>query len=117
MARLRIGWHTATPSALAHIRMPASGSGLIVGEDRDRRPVAVRLFRPEPTSVTLVGQISTAQLLLFRALALGASAIVVTSAPRAWSNSANAPWGSRIASWSTPVNRRSPPSAQRGGPH
>ncbi len=66
------------------MHMPASGCGLIVGEDRDRRPVAVRLFRPEPTSVTLVGQTSTAQLLLFRALALGASAIVVTSAPKTW---------------------------------
>ncbi len=84
LPRLRIGSHVADVAALAQLRIPSAGTGLILGADRERRPVAVRFFRPEPTRVTLVGGVWAAQLVAFRALALGARVVVLTMEPAAW---------------------------------
>ncbi len=84
LPRLRIGWHSASPAALAMIGVSTPGIGLILGVDHRRQPVPIRFFRPEPTRITLVGGAWAAQLVLFRALALGANAIVRTDDPAAW---------------------------------
>jgi hypothetical protein len=84
LARLRIGSHVVSRSALAHIRVSPANTGLILGMDRRQSPVLVRLFRPRPTRVALVGGVWAGQLVAFRALALGARAIVVTFDPYAW---------------------------------
>jgi hypothetical protein len=84
LARLRIGWHTVSRSALAQLGVSSPGTGMILGIDVEQRPVTVRFFRPEPTRVTLVGGVWAAQLVAFRALALGANLIVLTVDPRAW---------------------------------
>ncbi|WFE37963.1 type VII secretion protein EccE [Micromonospora sp. WMMD998] len=64
--------------------LPVGGSGLMVGADRRGGPLTVRLFRPATTRVLLVGGVPAAQLLVLRALALGARVAVQTARPRAW---------------------------------
>jgi hypothetical protein len=81
---LRIGWHTASLSALALLGVSSPGTGLILGADVDQNPVPVRFFRPEPTRVTLVGGAWAARLVAFRALALGATILVMSGDPNTW---------------------------------
>ncbi|WP_436837514.1 type VII secretion protein EccE [Micromonospora rifamycinica] len=59
-------------------------AGLVVGADRHGGAVTVRLFRAEGTRLVLVGGLATAQLLVLRAMALGAGVVVQTGRPRAW---------------------------------
>jgi len=84
LARLRIGSHTVSRSALTKLRVSSPGTGLILGADRQQRPVSVRFFRPEPTRVALVGGAWAGMLVAFRALALGARVAVITADPRTW---------------------------------
>ncbi|MGW4460887.1 hypothetical protein [Micromonospora sp. NPDC004704] len=84
LTRLRIGSHTASRAALTQLRITAAGSGMILGADRQQLPVSVRMFRPDPTRVALVGGVWAGQLVTFRALALGARVAVVTTDPYAW---------------------------------
>jgi hypothetical protein len=84
LPRLRIGSHVADAAAVARLGIPSSGTGLILGADRERRPVPVRVFRPEPTRITLVGGTWAAQLVAFRALALGVRVVVLTVEPTFW---------------------------------
>lgn len=81
---LRIGAHLASATALDQVRVVGSGMGLLLGQDRDKSPVHVRLFRPEPTRTTLIGGLWAAQIVMFRALALGARIVVFTSQPESW---------------------------------
>jgi hypothetical protein len=84
LARLRIGSHTVSRSALAQMRIAPASTGLILGADRDQGPVQVNFFRPTPTRITLVGGVWAGQLVAFRVLALGARVVVVTADPYAW---------------------------------
>jgi len=84
LPRLRIGSHVVSRSALAQMRVGSFGTGLVLGADRDRKPVSARVFRPGPTRITLVGGVWAGQLVAFRALALGARVAVVTTEPHAW---------------------------------
>jgi hypothetical protein len=81
---LRIGWHSASLSALAQLGVSSPGIGLILGADVDQNSVPVRFFRPEPTRITLVGGAWAARLVAFRALALGATILVMTGDPGVW---------------------------------
>jgi hypothetical protein len=83
-ARLRR--HTAPPvepDAIAAM-LPMLDGGLVIGVNREGAPVAVRLFRSEPTRVVLAGTAACAQLVAVRALGLGAQVIVQTVRPREW---------------------------------
>jgi hypothetical protein len=84
MARLRIGWHTASMAALPLLGVSTTGTGLILGTDGQHRAVPVRLFRPEPTRAVVVGGEWLAALLVFRAFALGAQVNVWTDDPLRW---------------------------------
>ncbi|MGH3682515.1 MAG: hypothetical protein ACRDT2_19970, partial [Natronosporangium sp.] len=86
LTRLHIGSHTATRAALAGLSgsVAGPGAGLVAGIDRYQRPVPVPWFRPEPTRISLVGDVGTGQLLAFRALALGTRVVVVTHQPDLW---------------------------------
>ncbi|WP_433829083.1 hypothetical protein ACQP2E_07115 [Actinoplanes sp. CA-015351] len=64
---------------------PATGAGLLLGRNQQQIPVPLKLFSPRPERVALVGGAWAAQLLIFRAFAVGARAIVVTTEQRAWS--------------------------------
>jgi hypothetical protein len=76
--------HLAESDLLTRVAVPFQAAGLVVGRDQQRAPVTVRLFRPEPTRVALVGGWWVARLLVFRVLALGARAVVRTSWPEQW---------------------------------
>ncbi len=84
MARLHVGWHTVSRRGLASVSVAPSAAGLVIGHDRQHAPVPVRLFAPEPVRLALVGGVWAAQLLIFRAFALGARVTVVTTEPTAW---------------------------------
>ncbi|MFI5835106.1 type VII secretion protein EccE [Micromonospora sp. NPDC051300] len=71
-------------SAPAAPDLPVGGSGLMVGANRRGGPLTVRLFRPATTRVVLVGGVPAAQLIVLRALALGARVAVQTARPRGW---------------------------------
>ncbi|MGI5237747.1 hypothetical protein [Dactylosporangium sp. CA-139066] len=81
---LHIGSHVVNASALEQLSGPALGPGLLVGADRDRTPVVVRLFRRKPTNIVLVGGVWAARLITFRALAMGAQVYAITGQPSAW---------------------------------
>ncbi|WP_374628630.1 type VII secretion protein EccE [Micromonospora sp. A3M-1-15] len=69
---------------LAALELTLGESGLMVGANRHGGAVAVRLFRPTTTRLLLVGGVRAAQLLVLRALALGARVAVQTTRPRVW---------------------------------
>lgn len=59
-------------------------AGLMIGTNRHGAALTVRLFRPEGTRVVVVGGVRVAQLVVLRALALGARVVVRTARPRVW---------------------------------
>jgi hypothetical protein len=76
--------HLADRGALGRISVPLLSGGLVIGRDQRRAPVVVRLFRPEPTVVAVVGRWWLARLLVFRALGVGARVVVRTAWPEQW---------------------------------
>ncbi|MQA84695.1 MAG: hypothetical protein GEV03_08755 [Streptosporangiales bacterium] len=78
------------------ISQPCDGT-ILLGFAAPWRPVPVRLFRPEPTRVTLLGGTYIASLFAFRALALGALVHVATPRPRAWRPLAGRETAGRVA--------------------
>ena len=59
-------------------------TGLVLGRNSDGTPALLRIFRPEPTRVTLLGGTWLAWLLVFRSFALGARVLVRTGDPDRW---------------------------------
>ena len=83
--RLHIGGHTITRDGLRRVAAGSPvGAGLLLGRDQRQMAVPVRIFRPEPVRVALIGGVWAAQLLVFRAFALGARVVVVSTEPHAW---------------------------------
>ena len=68
----------------AGLTAATGGGGLVVGTDEGGVPVAVSLFRAEPTSAVCLGGLPLAQRLVLRALGLGARVVVETTRPTAW---------------------------------
>jgi len=80
----QMGSHLVSAEPAAAIAMHTGGAGLILGVDTDGKPVTIGLFRPEPTTVVAISGLALAQLLSFRALAVGAQILVQTPRPGAW---------------------------------
>jgi hypothetical protein len=76
--------HLATPESVAAVAIPVTSAGLVLGRDQQRSLVVVRLFRPQPTMVALVGGWWAARLVAARALAVGARVVVRTVSPGQW---------------------------------
>lgn len=77
--------HVVGREALDQLDIPQPCEGtILLGFAAPWRPVPVRLFRPEPTRVTLLGGTYVAGIFAFRALALGGLVHVATPRPRAW---------------------------------
>ncbi|GLY64729.1 hypothetical protein [Amycolatopsis taiwanensis] len=74
----------ATRKDMDRFRFPAVQTGLVLGPDQRGRPVAVEAFRPAPTHVVVIGSLRFAQLLGFRALALGAHLSIRSPVPTRW---------------------------------
>ncbi len=80
----RLDLHRAAPSALAGLAVHTGGDGLVLGRDQRATPVVLRLFRPEPTLMVLIGGLTVAQLLAMRAIAVGAQLLIETVRPAGW---------------------------------
>ncbi|WP_341718060.1 hypothetical protein QQG74_30470 [Micromonospora sp. FIMYZ51] len=80
----RIGLHVAEAATVAGLRLAAGGGGLVVGRNRQQEPVGLRIFRAEPTRLMLTGGVRAAELLAFRALALGARLFIQTAREQEW---------------------------------
>jgi hypothetical protein len=81
---LGIGWQPLAGEGTTAPREPGTPVGLMIGRDVDRQPTVVRLFRPGPTEVSLVGGLPMAQILVLRALAVGARVYVRTGHAEQW---------------------------------
>ena len=75
---------TLAAADVNRLALPLGLTGLMVGRNRQGAPMTLRLFRPEPTRMTLVGGVRAAQLMALRAMALGARVVVQTYRPHAW---------------------------------
>jgi hypothetical protein len=80
----RIGGQLAAGNALDELQLFTGGAGLVLGVNQNGDPVTLRLFRPEPTRMVIVGGLRFAQMVAFRALALGAQVIIQSARPAAW---------------------------------
>jgi hypothetical protein len=78
-------WHAARPGGLRRLGITAGPAGVVLGRQHSGDLAPVRLFRPEPTRVTLVGGSWLAWLVVFRSLGVGAQVHVTTAAPARWS--------------------------------
>jgi hypothetical protein len=61
---------------LNSLTVPITTSGVALGHDDGGRPVLVRLFGPQPTTVAYVGGWWAVQVVIHRCLAIGATVIV-----------------------------------------
>ncbi|MBB4958531.1 type VII secretion protein EccE [Micromonospora polyrhachis] len=75
---------TLPPAALDSLELPYGMAGLMLGASRRGGAVIAQLFRAKTTDVVLVGGIRAAQLVVLRAMALGARIVVQTARPRSW---------------------------------
>ncbi|MBT8224565.1 MAG: type VII secretion protein EccE [Dactylosporangium sp.] len=73
-----------TAPMLAALHLPLGNAGMMLGVNRHGDPVVVRMFRGEPTRAAIIGGIRCAQVVLLRALAVGAHAVVLSGRPYAW---------------------------------
>jgi len=73
-----------SPAMAGAIGMNAEHTGLLLGRGAEGDAVLMRLFRPQPTRIALIGGLWLARITVFRALALGAQVFVRTSDERRW---------------------------------
>jgi hypothetical protein len=69
--RTSVPEHLLRAGPLGRLTLDLGRTGLLLGQDRAGQPVPLRLFGPEPTTVTFVGGWWAAQVLLLRSLAVG----------------------------------------------
>lgn len=79
----------AESGAVPALALQTGGGGLILGRGPDGSPLSVGVFRPEPTVIALVGGLPFAQLVAFRAVALGAQTRIRTGRPNGWQSFVN----------------------------
>jgi len=85
LPRLAVGHHILSGSALSELVIRTPGTGLVLGRGQDKTLATVRMFRPEPTRVAMVGSTWLTSIVLMRALALGARIGIVSARLEAWS--------------------------------
>ncbi|MDP7723541.1 type VII secretion protein EccE [Mycobacterium sp. TY814] len=68
----------------AHLHVPASGCGQVIGADDHGRAVALSLFGPQIRRVEIAGTLHLAQQVVLRSLALGAHVLVHSRRPTKW---------------------------------
>jgi hypothetical protein len=81
------------PDAAGRYAPAVRPTGLILGRNSDGTTAMLRIFRPEPTRVTLLGGTWAAWLLVFRSFALGARVLVRTSDTARWNGLGEASTG------------------------
>ncbi|MGW5724437.1 type VII secretion protein EccE [Nocardia beijingensis] len=94
----------AIPPALAQFSVSVSGCGQVIGATDDGLGVAVPLFGPTVRRVEIVGSLRLTQLMVLRAIAVGAQVIVHSSRPQEWAGLAEAVAAPAALSVPTPEN-------------
>ena len=79
-----IGVAEADDATISALQITSGGAGFVLGTTTDGRQVVVQLFGPEPINYAVVGGLAIRQVIVFRALALGAQIIVKTHRPHTW---------------------------------
>jgi hypothetical protein len=77
-------WHAGTTPSLSRLAGGAGPAGVVIGREHAGDLAPLRLFRPEPTRVVVVGGSWVAHLLVFRCIANNAQVTVTTSSPARW---------------------------------
>jgi type VII secretion protein EccE len=82
-------WRAAPKEGLRRLYAAAGPAGVVVGRDHPGAIAPVRLLRPQPTRVALVGGYWAARLVVLRSLAAGAMVEVITADPARWAGLAD----------------------------
>lgn len=105
----QMGTHLADEATANGVVTQMGGSGLYIGPGEDGLPFTLKLFGPDATAVLVIGGVALAQLISFRAIAMGASVDVQTTRPDAWEQLIN------VSAGSSGSIRRLPPDASPSG--
>ncbi|WP_305789939.1 hypothetical protein [Symbioplanes lichenis] len=95
----------------------SGGAGLVVGRNRQKQPVTLRPFRPAPTRMLVIGGVGCAQLLAFRALAIGARLFIQTAREQVWDAFLRRCGVGRETAAFLPPESAPPIAATLGAPH
>jgi hypothetical protein len=97
--------HMLERAELDAMALPVGDDGVVIGQDQNRRPAVVGLFRPKAVDGIMVAGSYMAQLIALRAAATGARVVVETARPELWGPLAqNAGGGQQVVSV-VPVRR------------
>ncbi|MDH6137258.1 hypothetical protein P3T37_006690 [Kitasatospora sp. MAA4] len=125
VARIRAGFglrgprrerHVLTAEDIGALSFPVGDDGVLIGEDQQRRPAVLGLFRPTAYDVVLVGGLWTAQIIALRAAATGARIAVETARPHLWAPLAQAAGGGQPCMTVHPFGRIGPQGASVSAP-
>lgn len=111
------GMHTAGHQAFDDQELVTGGAGLMVGRNRQKLPVVLRPFRPVPTRMLVIGGVGCAQLLAFRALAVGARLLIQTAREQVWDAFLRRCGVGRETAAFLPPGAPLPTAAAHGAPH
>ncbi|WP_306205982.1 hypothetical protein [Actinoplanes sp. RD1] len=108
---------TAGAAAFDDGGLRTGGAGLVVGRNRQKQPVTLRPFRPAPTRMLVIGGVGCAQLLAFRALAIGARLFIQTAREQVWDAFLRRCGVGRETAAFLPPDSPPPIAATLGAPH
>ena len=97
--------HLLEADELDALSLPVGDDGVVIGEDPNRRPAVLGLFRPRALDSALVGGSYLAQLVALRAVATGARIVIETARPELWSTLAQNAGGGQPVVALVPVRR------------
>lgn len=86
MTATALTWHSSAPGSLARLGATAGSAGIAIGRQHSGDLAPIRLFRPEPTRVAIVGNTWLPRLVVFRCLGAGARVEITTAAPVRWAD-------------------------------
>ncbi|MFE2727522.1 hypothetical protein [Kitasatospora sp. NPDC059327] len=108
--------HVLTTDDLAALSFPVGDDGVLIGEDVQKQPAVLGLFRPSAYDLVLVGGVWTAQVIALRAAATGARIAVETARGQLWGPMAQAAGGGQPCVTVHQVGRLGPQGASVTSP-
>ena len=86
MTATALTWHATAPNGLRSLAAMAGPSGVVMGRQHAGALAPVRLFRPDPTRIGVVGGSWLTALIVFRCLGIGARVEITTAMPSRWAD-------------------------------
>ncbi|MER6395576.1 hypothetical protein ACIF6L_35625 [Kitasatospora sp. NPDC086009] len=108
--------HVLTTEDLGALSFPVGDDGVLIGEDVQKQPAVLGLFRPSAYDLVLVGGVWTAQVIALRAAATGARIAVETARGQLWGPMAQAAGGGQPCVTVHQVGRLGPQGASVTSP-